>query len=74
MLNNTNYHICRVTYKTKGAFFLMFVLQANDSPGILQTFLEGLYSNYKEIIAVLKRQIIRTINMSRLNIGLHVDH
>lgn len=52
----------------------MFVLQANDSPGILQTFLEGLYSNYKETIAVLKRQIIRTINMSRLNIGLHVDH
>lgn len=48
----------------------MFVLQASDSPGILQTFLEGLYSNYKQRIAVLKRQIVRSIKTSRLNIGL----
>lgn len=70
MLFHINQHICRVKYKAKVVFFTMFVLQANDSPGTLQIFLEGLYSNYKERIAGLKRQIIRTIKMSRLNIGL----
>lgn len=69
VLFNISYHVWRVKYRTKAVFFTMFILQANDSPGILQTFLEGLYSNYKERIAVLKTQV-RVIKMSRLNIGL----
>lgn len=58
----------RVKYKTKVVLFTMFGLQANDLPGILQTFLEGLYFNYKGWIAELKRQI-RAVKINRLNIG-----